>query len=80
MFVIFFIAHPSSDRRCFAATTHPYAPWPSSLTNWYSESTTKVEFRAWNEWRCIAMVVGDEDEMGEARGEQVIESLRMQHE
>lgn len=42
MLVIFLIAHPSPVRLCFAATTQPYAPCPSSLTNWYSLSTTNV--------------------------------------
>lgn len=55
MFVIFLIAHPSPDLRCLAATTHPYAPCPSSFTNWYSESTTKLELSAVNE--CLCMIV-----------------------
>jgi len=58
MLVIFLIAQPSPDLRCLAATTQPYAPWPSSLTNWYSESTTKVELSAVNECLCIAVVDG----------------------
>ena len=56
MLVIFLIAQPSPDLRCLAATTHPYAPWPSSLTNWYSESTTKVELRAVKECLCMISI------------------------
>jgi hypothetical protein len=59
IFVIFLIAHPSPDRRWRAATTQPYAPWPSSLTNWYSPSTMKVLLSAVKVcreigWRLIA--------------------------
>lgn len=68
MLVIFLIAQLSPDLRCLAETTQPYAPWPSSLTNWYSESTTKVELRAWKECLCMAesgereVVVSEEEE------------------
>lgn len=61
IFVIFLIAQPSPDLRWVAATTHPYAPWPSSLTNLYSESTTKVELRAVKLYRSITRLDGEKE-------------------
>ena len=46
------------DRTTFARlTTHPWAPCPGSLTNWYSESTMNTELSGVNWCRDIILTI-----------------------